>query len=89
MKYIGHPLFNDDNYGGDQILRGTTFTKYKQFVANCFALLPSQALHAKTLGFVHPVTGEEMLFNSELPENFNLLIDKWRNYLANRINEDV
>jgi len=88
MRYIGHPLFNDDNYGGDQILRGTTFTKYKQFVANCFALLPSQALHAKTLGFVHPVTGEEMLFDSELPENFATLIDKWRNYLANRINEE-
>lgn len=84
MKYIGHPLFNDDNYGGDQILRGTTFTKYKQFVANCFALLPAQALHAKTLGFVHPVTGEEMLFDSELPENFTALVEKWRNYLSNR-----
>jgi 23S rRNA pseudouridine1911/1915/1917 synthase len=89
MKYIGHPLFNDDNYGGDQILRGTTFTKYKQFVANCFALLPAQALHAKTLGFVHPVTGEEMLFDSELPENFALVIEKWRNYLNNRINDEL
>lgn len=89
MKYIGHPLFNDDNYGGDQILRGTTFTKYKQFVANCFALLPAQALHAKTLGFVHPVTGEEMLFDSELPENFALIIEKWRNYLNNRINDEI
>jgi pseudouridine synthase, RluA family len=88
MKYIGHPLFNDDNYGGDQILRGTTFTKYKQFVANCFALIPAQALHAKTLGFVHPVTGEEMLFDSELPENFALIIEKWRNYLNNRINDE-
>jgi 23S rRNA pseudouridine1911/1915/1917 synthase len=88
MRYIGHPLFNDDNYGGDQILRGTTFTKYKQFVANCFSLLPSQALHAKTLGFVHPVTGEEMLFDSELPANFSTLIEKWRNYLNNRINEE-
>ncbi|HNX54715.1 MAG TPA: RluA family pseudouridine synthase [Prolixibacteraceae bacterium] len=89
MKYIGHPLFNDDNYGGDQILRGTTFTKYKQFVANCFALLPAQALHAKTLGFVHPVTGEEMLFDSELPDNFALIIEKWRNYLNNRINDEI
>lgn len=89
MKYIGHPLFNDDNYGGDQILRGTTFTKYKQFVANCFALLPAQALHAKTLGFVHPVTGEEMLFDSELPDNFALIIEKWRNYLNNRINDEL
>ncbi len=84
MKHIGHPLFNDDNYGGNQILRGTTFTKYKQFVANCFELLPAQALHAKTLGFVHPVTGEEMLFDSELPENFTALVEKWRNYLSNR-----
>jgi 23S rRNA pseudouridine1911/1915/1917 synthase len=88
MKHIGHPLFNDDNYGGDQILKGTTFTKYKQFVANCFTLLPSQALHAKTLGFVHPTTGKEMLFESDLPENFSRLIEKWRNYLSNRIEKE-
>lgn len=86
MKYIGHPLFNDDNYGGDQILRGTTFTKYKQFVANCFELMPRQALHAQMLGFVHPVTGEELVFESELPQDFKSVIDKWRNYLANRSN---
>ena len=84
MKHIGHPLFNDDNYGGDQILRGTTFTKYKQFVKNCFEMIPRQALHAQTLGFVHPATGKEMLFESELPEDLAGVIVKWRNYLANR-----
>jgi 23S rRNA pseudouridine1911/1915/1917 synthase len=87
MKHIGHPLFNDDNYGGDQILRGTTFTKYKQFVSNCFAMIPRQALHAQTLGFIHPATGEEMLFESELPEDLASVIIKWRNYLSNRIAE--
>ncbi len=84
MKHIGHPLFNDDNYGGDQVLKGTTFTKYKQFVANCFTIIPRQALHAQMLGFVHPVTGEEMLFESELPEDLAAVIVKWRNYLSNR-----
>ncbi len=84
MKYIGHPLFNDDTYGGDKVLWGTTFSKYKQFVANCFKILPRQALHAKTLGFVHPVTGEEMLFNSELASDMQEGIDKWRNYIASR-----
>lgn len=84
MKHIGHPLFNDDNYGGDQILRGTTFTKYRQFVANCFAMIPRQALHAQMLGFVHPATGEEMIFESELPEDLANVIVKWRNYLSNR-----
>lgn len=84
MKHIGHPLFNDDNYGGDQILRGTTFTKYKQFVANCFQIMPRQALHAQMLGFIHPVTKIEMIFESELPEDFKAVIEKWRNYLANR-----
>ena len=88
MKYIGHPLFNDDTYGGDQILRGTTFSKYKQFVNNCFKILPRQALHAKTLGFVHPTTGEEMLFNSELPEDFNAAVAKWRDYISNRNQEN-
>ena len=84
MKHIGHPLFNDDNYGGDQILRGTTFTKYRQFVANCFAMIPRQALHAQMLGFVHPATGGEMIFESELPDDLANVIVKWRNYLSNR-----
>lgn len=84
MKHIGHPLFNDDNYGGDQILRGTTFTKYRQFVANCFAMIPRQALHAQMLGFVHPATGEEMIFESDLPDDLANVIVKWRNYLSNR-----
>lgn len=80
MKYIGHTLFNDSRYGGDEILKGTTFTKYRQFVQNCFAICPRQALHAKTLGFVHPTTGEEMHFDSEIPADMQQLIDKWRNY---------
>jgi 23S rRNA pseudouridine1911/1915/1917 synthase len=84
MKHINHTLFNDSNYGGDQILRGTTFSKYRQFVQNCFKVLPRQALHAKTLGFIHPTTGEKMLFNSELPEDMATAIDKWENYIANR-----
>lgn len=84
MKYIGHPLFNDYTYGGDQILRGTTYTKYKQFVKNCFAILPRQALHAKMLGFTHPVSGKEMIFDSELPGDMKTVIDRWRNYIANR-----
>jgi len=87
MKYINHPLFNDSNYGGDQILRGTTFTKYKQFVQNCFKIMPRQALHAKTLGFEHPTTGERMLFDSALPYDMATLIDKWENYIANRNDE--
>ena len=84
MKYIGHTLFNDERYGGDQILKGTTFTKYKQFVQNCFEICPRQALHAKTLGFKHPVTGKEMFFDSPIPQDMELLFDKWRNYTANR-----
>mgnify|MGYP001478825086 CR=1 FL=1 len=84
MKYIGHPLFNDEVYGGDAILRGTTFSKYKQFVNNCFHILPRQALHAKTLGFVHPVSGKEMLFDSELASDMAEVIEKWRNYISNR-----
>ena len=84
MKYINHPLFNDSNYGGDQILRGTTFSKYRQFVQNCFKLLPRQALHAKTLGFTHPSTGEFMQFNSELPDDMRTVIEKWENYIAYR-----
>lgn len=84
FKSIGHPLFNDFEYGGDIILKGTTFTKYKQFVQNCFKTCNRQALHAKTLGFVHPVTGEEMLFNSEIPEDMTALFEKWRVYTSNR-----
>lgn len=80
MKHIGHTLFNDERYGGEKILKGTTFSKYKQFVDNCFKVLPRQALHAKTLGFEHPITGEFMRFNSEIPEDMQQCIDKWRNY---------
>ena len=83
MKHIGHTLFNDERYGGNLILKGTTFTKYKQFVENCFKLLPRQALHAKTLGFTHPKTGKFMQFDSELPTDFNSCIRKWENYIAN------
>ena len=78
MKHIGHTLFNDERYGGDQILKGTTFAKYRQFVENCFKVCPRQALHAKTLGFVHPATGKEMMFSSELPPDMEALIEKWR-----------
>lgn len=84
MKYIGHPLFNDDTYGGDKVLWGTTYSKYKQFVNNCFKILPRQALHAKTLGFTHPTTGEEMLFDSELATDMQDAIQKWRDYISNR-----
>jgi 23S rRNA pseudouridine1911/1915/1917 synthase len=80
MKYLGHPLFNDATYGGDQILKGTTFTKYKQFVQNCFSLIPRQALHAKSLGFMHPKSGDEVFFDSVLPNDMQLAIDKWRKY---------
>ena len=80
FKYIGHPLFNDNEYGGDRILKGTTFSKFKQFVQNCFNLLPRQALHAKTLGFTHPKTGKWMQFDSQLPEDMQTVIEKWRNY---------
>jgi 23S rRNA pseudouridine1911/1915/1917 synthase len=80
MKYIGHPLFSDDFYGGDKIVKGTVFTKYKQFVDNCFEICPRQALHAKTLGFVHPVTGKEIFFDTDLPTDIELVIEKWRNY---------
>lgn len=80
MKHIGHTLFNDERYGGEKILKGTTFTKYKQFVANCFKVLPRQALHAKTLGFEHPTTGKWMSFTSEIPDDMQDCIEKWRNY---------
>ena len=80
MKHIGHTLFNDERYGGEKILKGTTFSKYKQFVENCFKILPRQALHAKTLGFEHPRTGKWMSFTSELPEDIQNCIIKWRDY---------
>jgi 23S rRNA pseudouridine1911/1915/1917 synthase len=80
LKHIGHPLFNDNEYGGDRIVRGTTHTKYKKFIDNCFDLIPGQALHAKTLGFVHPNTNEAMQFDSNLAEGFEKIIQKWRNY---------
>lgn len=80
LKHIGHTLFNDERYGGNLILKGTTFTKYKQFIDNCFKILPRQALHAKTLGFVHPTTGKMMRFDTELPLDMQELIEKWRNY---------
>jgi 23S rRNA pseudouridine1911/1915/1917 synthase len=87
FKHIRHPLFNDETYGGDQILKGTTFTKYKQFVQNCFQALPRHALHAKSLGFTHPDTGEQMFFDSELPEDMTQVIEKWRRYTGGRTGE--
>ncbi|NND26109.1 MAG: RluA family pseudouridine synthase [Flavobacteriaceae bacterium] len=80
MKHIGHTLFNDERYGGEKILKGTTFSKYKQFVDNCFKILPRQALHAKTLGFVHPVTQKKMSFSTEIPDDMQQCIEKWRAY---------
>ncbi|MDR2937951.1 MAG: RluA family pseudouridine synthase [Prevotellaceae bacterium] len=84
MEHIGHPLFNDEKYGGSEILRGTTFTKYKQFVHNCFAMLPRQALHAKVLGFIHPITQKEMHFEAPLPADMEAVAEKWRKYVDNR-----
>jgi 23S rRNA pseudouridine1911/1915/1917 synthase len=84
MKHIGHTLFADHTYGGDRILKGTIFTKYKQFVDNCFDLCPRQALHARTLGFVHPDTEEEMFFEAPLPADMEQVIEKWRRYVKAR-----
>lgn len=81
MQHIGHPLFNDETYGGNRIVKGTVFNKYKQFVENCFSLMPRQALHARSLGFIHPRTREYLHFESELPPDFALLLDKWRGYV--------
>jgi len=81
MKYLGHPIFNDVTYGGNEILKGTVFTKYKQFVQNCFKIIPRQALHAKTLGFVHPISKKDVQFDSELPEDFQQVLDKWEKYV--------
>ncbi|MCP4313762.1 MAG: RluA family pseudouridine synthase [Bacteroidetes bacterium] len=87
FQYFGHPLFNDPEYGGDTVIRGTTFTKYKQFVQNCFELIPGQALHAKTLGFVHPGTGEEVSYDSELHPGFGEVLRKWRTYIQGRTDQ--
>jgi 23S rRNA pseudouridine1911/1915/1917 synthase len=84
MSYIGHPVFNDDWYGGDKILKGTTFSKYRQFIQNCFAAMPRHALHAKTLKFTHPKTGKEMFFESCLPNDMQSVLKKWRNYTCSR-----
>ncbi|MCU0407825.1 MAG: RluA family pseudouridine synthase [Bacteroidales bacterium] len=87
FSHIKHPLFNDGEYGGDRILKGTTFSKYQQFIRNCFAILPRQALHAKTLAFDHPVTGRRLSFDSELPDDMRIVIEKWRSYAVNRDTE--
>jgi 23S rRNA pseudouridine1911/1915/1917 synthase len=89
FRHIKHPLFNDEEYGGDQILKGTTFTKYQQFIKNCFRILPRQALHAKSLAFDHPVTGKRLSFDSDLPEDMQQVIDKWRKYISGRDTSDI
>ena len=88
MNHIGHPLFNDDRYGGDKILKGTLYAKYKQFIDNCFKLLPRQALHAKTLGLEHPVTGKHIFFETPIPEDMAALLDKWRKYANSQALEE-
>ncbi|MEJ7912323.1 MAG: RluA family pseudouridine synthase [Chitinophagaceae bacterium] len=82
MKHLGHPLFNDDFYGGDRIVKGTVYAKYKQFVDNCFAICKRQALHAKTLGFIHPGTGEALQFDTEIPDDITEVLEKWRTYIS-------
>ncbi len=89
MKYLGHPLFNDSRYGGDRILKGTLFTKYKQFINNCFEILPRQALHAHTLGFTHPTTKEYILVESELPQDISKLIEKFRSFSKHKLENDL
>ena len=88
MKHLGHPLFNDARYGGDEILKGTRFAKYRQFIDNCFETCPRQALHAKTLGFIHPTTKKEMFFDSPLPDDMEQLLARWRKYVAARGDEE-
>jgi 23S rRNA pseudouridine1911/1915/1917 synthase len=88
MKYLGHTLFNDYRYGGDRILKGTVYSKYKQFIENCFEIIPRQALHAKTLGFKHPVTNADMFFDSEYPEDLQKVLVKWRTYATARPDAD-
>ena len=85
FKHIGHPLFNDDTYGGDKVLRGTTFSKYKHFVQNCFKIMPRHALHAKSLGFHHPKNDKWIQFDSDIPSDLSNVIDRWRNYTEQRI----
>ncbi|HAE36019.1 MAG TPA: hypothetical protein DCG22_09515 [Bacteroidetes bacterium] len=82
MQHIGHPIFNDDTYGGDRIVQGTIFTRYRQFIDNCFQIIPRHALHAISLGFVHPVSGEDLLFHAPLPDDFAGVLEKWRTYAA-------
>lgn len=89
MKHLGHTLFNDEKYGGDRILKGTIYSKYKQFVQNAFEICPRQALHAKSLGFIHPTSGKEMYFESDLPQDMHLLIEKWRNYAQVIFNKNI
>jgi 23S rRNA pseudouridine1911/1915/1917 synthase len=84
FSHIRHPLFNDEEYGGNQIIKGTTFTKYQQFIRNCFKILPRQALHAKSLAFDHPVTGKRLSFDSDLPDDMQQVIEKWRKYISGR-----
>ena len=84
FKFIGHPLFNDETYGGDKILKGTTFNKYRQFIENCFKICPRHALHAKSLGFLQPTSKKNLFFDSELPDDMQNLINKWRNYITNK-----
>lgn len=84
MSNMGHPIFSDNHYGGDKIIKGTVFSKYKQFVFNCFKMMPRQALHARSLGFVHPTTGEEMIFHADLPDDFSNVLEKWRGYVNSR-----
>lgn len=81
MQHLGHPLFNDDTYGGDRIVKGTVFTKYKQFVDNCFQICPRHALHARSIGFIHPRTGESLRFDAPLPADMQQLVDKWQHYI--------
>ncbi|MBQ6072950.1 MAG: RluA family pseudouridine synthase [Bacteroidales bacterium] len=88
MNHIGHPLFNDARYGGDRILKGTLYTKYKQFIDNCFRICPRQALHAKTLGFIHPHTKKEISFDSEIPSDMTALLEKWRRYAGSNTLEE-
>jgi len=80
-SHIGHPIFNDAIYGGNRVVKGTTFTRYKQFIQNCFEIMPRMSLHAKSLGFIHPKSGEKMFFDSDLPADFQALLAKWRHYV--------
>jgi 23S rRNA pseudouridine1911/1915/1917 synthase len=88
FRHIGHPLFNDEAYGGSIMIKGTAYTKYKQFIDNCFKILPRQALHAKTLGFVHPANGKPINFESELPQDFAMVLEKWKKYTGSRAHEE-